>query len=121
VKKNANRLSTDGKWRSFPQVPHWPQYVSSGAPFARLKIKGIAQFSKLEFLNAGSSLGVEGIVAPSTAGLAVLGRILFGFSQAAKAISPGKGAGSWRIAANELRLVGKIPAPPAPISLVPPT
>ncbi|HSY19368.1 MAG TPA: tyrosine-type recombinase/integrase [Candidatus Acidoferrales bacterium] len=39
-KKSANRLSKDGKWRSFPRVPHLLQYVSSGTYFARLKIKG---------------------------------------------------------------------------------
>jgi hypothetical protein len=39
-KKSANRLSKDGKWRSFPRVPHWLQYVSSGTYFARIKIKG---------------------------------------------------------------------------------
>jgi hypothetical protein len=39
-KKNANRLSSDGKWRSFPRVPHLLQYVSSGTYFARIKIKG---------------------------------------------------------------------------------
>jgi len=39
-KKSANRLSTDGKWRLFPQVPHWLQYTCSGRHFARIKIKG---------------------------------------------------------------------------------
>jgi integrase len=39
-KKSANRLSPDGKWRSFPRVPHLLQYVSSGTYFARIKIKG---------------------------------------------------------------------------------
>jgi len=38
-KKSANRLSTDGKWRSFPKVPHWLQYIHSGTYFARIKIK----------------------------------------------------------------------------------
>jgi hypothetical protein len=39
-KKSANRLSKDGKWRSFSRVPHLLQYVSSGTDFARIKIKG---------------------------------------------------------------------------------
>ena len=39
-KKSANRLSRDGKWRSFPRVPHRLQYVSSSTYFARTKIKG---------------------------------------------------------------------------------
>jgi len=39
-KKSANRLSTDGKWRLFPRVPHWLQYTCSGTYFARIKIKG---------------------------------------------------------------------------------
>ncbi|MDR3457720.1 MAG: hypothetical protein P4N60_09765 [Verrucomicrobiae bacterium] len=39
-KKSANRLSKDGKWRSFPRVPHLLQYASSGTYFARIKIKG---------------------------------------------------------------------------------
>ena len=39
-KKRANRLSKDGKWQSFPRVPHLLQYVNSGTYFARLKIKG---------------------------------------------------------------------------------
>jgi hypothetical protein len=40
VEKSANRLSTDGKWRSFPRVPHLLQYTRSGTYFARIKIKG---------------------------------------------------------------------------------
>jgi hypothetical protein len=39
-KKSANRLSSDGKWRSFPHVPHLLQYVSSGDIFARRKNNG---------------------------------------------------------------------------------
>jgi len=39
-KKSTNRLSKDGKWRSFSRVPHLLQYVSSGTYFARIKIKG---------------------------------------------------------------------------------
>jgi hypothetical protein len=39
-KKSANRLTTDGKWRSIPQVPHWLQYTGSGTYFARIKFKG---------------------------------------------------------------------------------
>ena len=32
-------MSKDGKWRSFPKVPHLLQYVSSGTYFGKLKIK----------------------------------------------------------------------------------
>jgi hypothetical protein len=39
-KKSAFRLSKDGKWRSFPRIPHLLQYVSSGAYFARIKVRG---------------------------------------------------------------------------------
>jgi len=39
-KKTAVRISKDGKWRSFTRVPHLLQYVSSGAYFARIKIRG---------------------------------------------------------------------------------
>ncbi len=37
--RNA-RLSKDGKWRSFPKVPHLLQYVSSGIYYARTKVNG---------------------------------------------------------------------------------
>jgi hypothetical protein len=40
VEKSTNRPSQDGKWRSFPRVPHLLQYISSGTYFARIKIKG---------------------------------------------------------------------------------
>jgi hypothetical protein len=33
-------LSTDGKWRSFPKVPHLLQYVISGNYFGKVKING---------------------------------------------------------------------------------
>jgi hypothetical protein len=39
-KTNACHLSKDGKWRSFPRVPHLLQYLNSGTYFARIKIKG---------------------------------------------------------------------------------
>jgi len=39
-KKSAVRISKDGKWRSFPRVPHLLQYVSSETYFARVKIWG---------------------------------------------------------------------------------
>jgi hypothetical protein len=39
-KKSAFRLSKDGKWRSYPRVPHLLQYISSGAYFARIKVRG---------------------------------------------------------------------------------
>jgi integrase len=34
------RLSPDGKWRSFPKVPNLLQYVSTGLFFARVKVNG---------------------------------------------------------------------------------
>ena len=47
-KKSAFCLSKDGKWRSFPRVPHLLQYVSSGTYFARVKIKGKISRESLE-------------------------------------------------------------------------
>jgi integrase len=38
----TERLSPDGKWRSFPKVPNLLQYVSTGLYFARLKVNGKA-------------------------------------------------------------------------------
>ncbi len=38
--KRTERLSPDGKWRSFPKVPNLLQYVSTGLYFARLKVNG---------------------------------------------------------------------------------
>jgi len=34
------RLSPDGKWKSFPKVPHLLQYTSTGVYFARVKVNG---------------------------------------------------------------------------------
>lgn len=36
----AERLSPDGKWRSFPKVPNLLQYVSTGLYYARVKVNG---------------------------------------------------------------------------------
>jgi len=38
--KRSERLSPDGKWRSFPKVPNLLQYVSTGLYFARVKVQG---------------------------------------------------------------------------------
>jgi integrase len=38
--KRDERLSPDGKWLSFPQVPNLLQYVSTGLYFARTKVNG---------------------------------------------------------------------------------
>lgn len=38
--KGAERLSPDGKWRSFSKVPNLLQYVSTGLYFARTRING---------------------------------------------------------------------------------
>jgi integrase len=39
-RKREEHLSTDGKWRSFPKVPHLLQYVISGNYFGKVKIHG---------------------------------------------------------------------------------
>ena len=39
-KNTVCHLSRDGKWRSFPRVPHLLQYLNSGTYIARIKIKG---------------------------------------------------------------------------------
>ncbi len=39
-KPRPERLSPDGKWRSFPKVPNLLQYVDTGTYFARTKING---------------------------------------------------------------------------------
>jgi integrase len=39
-RKSDERLSPDGKWRSFPKVPNLLQYVSTNLYFARTKING---------------------------------------------------------------------------------
>ena len=39
-RKREEQLSNDGKWRSFPKVPHLQQYVSSGIYFGKVKING---------------------------------------------------------------------------------
>src|SRR5437016_12066992 len=38
--KRKERLSPDGKWKSFPKVSHLLQYVSTGVYFARVKVNG---------------------------------------------------------------------------------
>jgi hypothetical protein len=38
--KRAERLSPDGKWRSFPKVPNLLQYVSTGLYYARIRVGG---------------------------------------------------------------------------------
>ncbi len=40
LRKREEHLSKDGKWRSFPKVPHLLQYVISGNYFGKVKIKG---------------------------------------------------------------------------------
>jgi len=39
-RKRDEHLSNDGKWRSFPKVPHLLQYVSNGNYYGRIKIGG---------------------------------------------------------------------------------
>src|SRR2546430_8834590 len=38
--KRNERLSPDGKWRSFPKVPHLLQYISTGQFYGRIKVAG---------------------------------------------------------------------------------
>ena len=40
TRKREENLSNDGKWRSFPKVPHLLQYVSNGNYYGRIKIGG---------------------------------------------------------------------------------
>jgi hypothetical protein len=40
IRKPKDHLSPDGKWRSFPKVPHLLQYVSNGNYYARIRING---------------------------------------------------------------------------------
>jgi integrase len=39
-RKREDRLAKDGKWRSFPKVPHLLQYVSNGNYYGRIKVRG---------------------------------------------------------------------------------
>lgn len=39
-RKREEHLSNDGKWRSFPKIPHLLQYVSNGNYYGRIKIGG---------------------------------------------------------------------------------
>ncbi len=39
-RKREEHLSSNGKWRSFPKVPHLLQYVISGVYFGKVKISG---------------------------------------------------------------------------------
>jgi len=47
-RKREEHLSSDGKWRSFPKVPHLLQYVSSGNYFGKVKISGKVVRQSLE-------------------------------------------------------------------------
>jgi hypothetical protein len=40
LRKRDQHLSKDGRWRSFPKVPHLLQYISNGNYYARIKVKG---------------------------------------------------------------------------------
>jgi hypothetical protein len=37
-RKREEHLSKDGRWRSFPRVPHLLQYVSNGNYYGRIKL-----------------------------------------------------------------------------------
>jgi hypothetical protein len=39
-RKREENLSKDGKWRSFPKVPHLLQYITNGNYYGRIKISG---------------------------------------------------------------------------------
>jgi hypothetical protein len=47
-RKREEHLSKDGKWRSFPKVPHLLQYVISGNYFGKVKINGKSIRQSLE-------------------------------------------------------------------------
>lgn len=40
ARKRSQQLSSDGKWRSFPNVPNLLKYVGSGAYYGRIKVRG---------------------------------------------------------------------------------
>lgn len=40
TRKREEQLSADGKWRSFPKVPHLLQYVSNANYYGRIKVGG---------------------------------------------------------------------------------
>ena len=40
TRKREEHLSKASQWRSFPKVPHLPQYVSNGKYYARTKANG---------------------------------------------------------------------------------
>ena len=40
IRKREGHLSKDGKWRSFPKVPHLLQYVSNGNNYGRIQVNG---------------------------------------------------------------------------------
>jgi integrase len=44
----TERLSPDGKWRSFPKVPNLLQYVSTGVYYGRVKVNGKLSRRSLE-------------------------------------------------------------------------
>jgi hypothetical protein len=46
-------LSKDGKWRSFPKVPHLLQYVSNGNYYGRIKMGGKLIRESLQGTNFG--------------------------------------------------------------------
>ena len=39
-KSHSHHLSSDGKWRSFPKIPHLLQYVSMETFYGRTKVNG---------------------------------------------------------------------------------
>lgn len=47
-RKREEHLSKDGKWRSFPKVPHLLQYVSNGNYYGRIKVAGKVKRESLE-------------------------------------------------------------------------
>jgi integrase len=40
IRKREEHLAKDGKWRSFPKVPHLLQYVNNGNYYGRIKVGG---------------------------------------------------------------------------------
>jgi hypothetical protein len=48
-------LSKDGKWRSFPKVPHLLQYITNGNYYGRIKVGGKLIREDLHSVNRVSS------------------------------------------------------------------
>jgi integrase len=86
-KPRGHRLSSDGKWRSFPKTPHLLQYVSSGTFYGRTKVHGkiirqsletdvftTAKLRLVDFLKANQEARTSVRAIPFTEALDLYGR-----------------------------------------------